>query len=312
MLVFGAGAGGMTAALVAATEGLDVLLCEKTAQVGGTTATSGGTIWVAGTTHSKTLPKADSIDDARRYLDGEIGARGREMREAFFATGAEALDYLDKHTDVKFKVNDPYPDYHPEMPGGARGGRALASMAFDGRKLGADFELLRAPVPEFTVLGGMMVGRDEIKHLIRPWSSLTSLRLSTRLVWRQLVDRVRHSRGTRLLLGNALVGRLLYSLKKNKHATLAVNARLVELVREGDRVTGALIEVDGKRQAVRARRGVVLATGGCAASARWRDDLMQGVRIPYTLAFAGDSGDGLDAAVGAGVLSICVMPSFFR
>jgi succinate dehydrogenase/fumarate reductase flavoprotein subunit len=299
LLIFGAGAGGMTAALVAAQEGLDVLLCEKTAQVGGTTATSGGTIWVPGSTHSNSTSRPSDIESARQYLDSEVGNYGSpELRDAFLTAGAEALDYLDKHSEVKFKANDPYPDYHPDRPAGALGGRALSPLEFDGRKLGVDFALLRSPMPELMVLGGMMVARNEIKYLIRPWASLKAFTLTCRSVWNYLFQRVTYSRGTRLLLGNALVGRLLYSLRR-KNVGIAVNAGLVELVKDNGRIEGAVVEMSGRKQRIRARRGIVLATGGCAASTTWRKKTM-GVDIPNVLAFSGDSGDGLDAAAAVG------------
>jgi succinate dehydrogenase/fumarate reductase flavoprotein subunit len=300
LLVIGSGAGGMTAALVAAQEGLNVLLCEKTSLIGGTTATSGGTIWVPGSNQSKLTARPDKVDDARVYLDGEVGKFGApELREAFFAAGAQALDYLEKHSEVKFKANNPYPDYHPEQPGGALGGRALTPPVFDGRKLGADFKLLRPPVPEFMVLGGMMVGRDEIKYFIRPWASLKAFTLTFRLLWNHLKDRLRYSRGTRLLLGNSLVGRLLFSVRQ-KGVEIALDARLVELVKTKSAVEGAVIEWQGRQQRIRARRGVVLATGGCAASAKWRADTVKDAPIPHSLAFAGDSGDGLEAGMAVG------------
>lgn len=298
LLVFGSGAAGMTAAVVGACEGLAVLLCEKTSQVGGTTATSGGTTWVPGNTQSRKTSRPDSVEASLRYLDGEIGPAGRAQREAFAASAAEAFDYLERNTEVRFKANDPYPDYHAEAPGGALGGRALAPLAFDGTKLGRDFARLRAPMPEFMVLGGMMVGRDEIKHLIRPWRSRAAFMLSARLVLRYLRDRLRHARGTRLLLGQALVGRLFYSCLQ-KGVEVAVDTRLVELVREGGRVVGAVVDGAKGRQRIRARRGVVLATGGCAASQAWRDRLLDR-KIPHALAFAGATGDGLDAAIGVG------------
>jgi succinate dehydrogenase/fumarate reductase flavoprotein subunit len=299
VLVFGAGAAGMTAALVAANEGLDVLLCEKTSQVGGTTSTSGGTIWVPGTTHSKATGRPSDIESARRYLDGEVGNYGApELREAFLEAGAEALDYLDKNTDVKFKANDPYPDYHPDRPHGALGGRALSPLAFDGKKLGSDFSLLRPPMPEFMVLGGMMVARDEIKYLIQPWASLKAFKVACQRVWQHLTQRLTHSRGTRLLLGNALAGRLLYSLRQ-KGVDIATQASLSELVRKGAKVEGAVVNINGKLQRVRARRAVVLATGGCAASDKWRRETMD-VDIPHVLAFSGNTGDGMDAAEAVG------------
>jgi succinate dehydrogenase/fumarate reductase flavoprotein subunit len=299
LLVFGAGCGGMTAALVGASEGLKVLLCEKTPQVGGTTATSGGTIWVPGSSQSKSSARPSDIESARQYLESEVGAfGGAHLRDAFLAAGGAALDYLEKNSEVKFRVNNPYPDYHPERPAGTLGGRALSPLEFDGRKLGADFSLVRPPVPEFMVLGGMMVARDEIDYLIRPWASLKAFTLTLRVGWNYLRQRLTQPRGTRLLLGNALVGRLLFSLRR-KGADIAVNARLVELVKQGNAVQGAVVEIDDRKLRIRARRGVVLATGGCAASERWRRDVLN-VPIPHTLAFAGDSGDGLDAGVAAG------------
>ncbi len=302
VLVFGSGCGGMTAALVAANEGLDVMLCEKAAQLGGTTAISGGAIWVPGTTQSGRAGAPDSVDAAREYLKGELKEFDvPALREAFLKTGAEAVDYLERHTEVKFRAYNPYPDYHAERPGGAAGGRALSPLPFDGRLLGADFKLVRPPMAEIAPLGGMMVGRDEIALLIRPLASIKAFTVSTRLLARHFVDRLRYARGTRLLLGNALVARLFSSLRA-RGAKVAVQAKLLELVREQDAVTGAVVDLGGKTQRIRARRGVVLATGGCASSAKWRAQLLKNVVVPHSLADAGDTGDGLDAALAIGAV----------
>lgn len=302
VLVFGSGCGGMTAALVAANEGLDVMLCEKSAQLGGTTAISGGAIWVPGTTQSGRAGAPDSVDAAREYLKGELKEFDvPALREAFLKTGAEAVDYLERHTEVKFRAYNPYPDYHAEQPGGASGGRALSPLPFDGRLLGADFKLVRPPMAEIAPLGGMMVGRDEIALLIRPLASIKAFTVSTRLLARHFVDRLRYARGTRLLLGNALVARLFFSLRA-RGAKVAVQAKLLELVREQDAVIGAVVDLGGKTQRIRARRGVVLATGGCASSAKWRAQLLKDVVVPHSLADEGDTGDGLDAALAIGAV----------
>src|ERR1700710_1921710 len=97
VLVAGAGAGGMTAALVCALQGLDVLLCEKSGQVGGTTATSAGTIWVPGTRQARGAGMTDTIDDARRYLDAIIGVAD-QRREIYLNTAAGVVDYLDRNS----------------------------------------------------------------------------------------------------------------------------------------------------------------------------------------------------------------------
>ena len=301
-LVFGSGAAGLCAALVGRLEGLDVLLCEKTPLIGGTTATSGGTIWVPGSHQSQLTPTPDDLDSARRYLEGELGNDGAsELREALLSSGPAMLDYLESKTEVRFKANSPYPDYHAERPGGAQGGRALSPLPFDGRLLGADFAMLRPPRDEFMVLGGMMVGRDEIRHLIRPWRSLQSLRIAARIVGRYARDRLSYRRGTRLLLGNALVGRLLYSYR-NLGGRVALNTALQELCVEGGRVLGATVQADSGVRRIRARRGVVLATGGPSSSASWRERLLPGRDLPWSLAFDGNTGDGLDAGLAIGAV----------
>ena len=125
VLVFGAGAAGMTAALIAHHEGLDVLLCEKTEAVGGITSTSGGTTWVPGTQLSVDAGVPDSVDDARRFLQSVVGERGGdEAREAFLQSGPLAIDELQRISDVKFVAAAAHPDY-VTGPGAAFGGRAL-------------------------------------------------------------------------------------------------------------------------------------------------------------------------------------------
>ncbi len=301
-LVLGSGAAGLCAALVGRLEGLNVLLCEKTPLIGGTTATSGGTIWIPGSHQSQLTPTPDNLDSARRYLEGELGNDGAsELREALLSSGPAMLDYLDSKTEVRFKANSPYPDYHAERPGGAQGGRALSPLPFDGRLLGADFAMLRPPRNEFMVLGGMMVGRDEIRHLIRPWRSLQSLRIAARIVGRYARDRLSYRRGTRLLLGNALVGRLLYSYR-TLGGRVALNTALQGLWVEGGRVLGATVQADSGVRRIRARCGVVLATGGPSSSASWRERLLPGRDLPWSLAFDGNTGDGLDAGLAIGAV----------
>src|SRR5262245_52030693 len=264
-LVVGAGAGGMKAALTCTLEGLDVLLCEKSAQVGGTTATSAGTIWVIGTRQARDAGFTDTIDDARRYLDVIIGPSADNRREIYLETGKDVVEYLERRSEVKFSAYTKHPDYLVNRPGSTLAGRALAPLPFDGRLLGRDFKLLRPPIGEFMALGGMMIGRDDIEPLTRPLGSVASFRKAVSLVWRQARDRLSHRRGTRLLMGNALAARLLMSLKAQK-VPIRLNAALRELIIEDGRVTGAVVGNNGKAQRITARRGVILATGGFGGS----------------------------------------------
>ncbi len=300
MLVVGAGGAGLTAAVVGAEEGLRVLLCEKSSQVGGTTAMSGGTVWVPGTELSVRDGVPDTIAAGRTYLEGEIGAFLRpDMIDAFLHSGNEAISYLEKRTDVKFRAATRHPDYHPNRAGGTVGGRALLPVPFDGRLLGRDFDLVRPPMPEFLALGGMMVGREEIPHLVRPFGSAASFRLTLKLLARHLADRMRYRRGTRLLMGNALIARLLLSAR-TRGVDIRTDTALTELLTSGGRVTGAVLTSGATRTRVRATRGIVLATGGFAASTRWRDDLMAGLGVDHWVTFSGATGDALDAATAIG------------
>jgi succinate dehydrogenase/fumarate reductase flavoprotein subunit len=292
VIVLGAGMGGMCAALIAAQEGLDVILCEKTGQVGGTTATSAGTLWIPGAAGRG----AEDIDQARTYLDAETGNRGdRSLREAFLASGPEAVEYLQRHTEVKLRPVGPHPDYHPDKPGWSMQGRALGPYPFDGRKLGKDFNLVRAPISPFMVLGGLMIGRDDIPHFVKPFRSFKSLLHVAQIVTRHMIDRLTRERGTRLIMGNALVAHLLFSLQKKK-VRLRLNCPLVELIVGPSGIEGAIVNFKGERKRVRARRGVVLATGGFSGSKWMRAEFFAPRIVPYTTAFSGNSGDGITAA----------------
>jgi succinate dehydrogenase/fumarate reductase flavoprotein subunit len=299
VLVFGAGMGGMCAALIAAHENLDVLLCEKTDQVGGTTSTSAGTVWIPGSSQSKRDGVPDSADDARRFLEAEIGPRAVTVREAFLEAGPTALDYLDARTEVKFRAPPRHPDYHSNRPGRALAGRALAPLPFDGRLLGTDFARVRPPIAPFMVLGGMMVGKDDIPVLLKPFGSLNAFASAAKLILRHAADRLRYRRGTRLVMGNALVGRLFYSLRARK-VPIAFDARLVELVTKADHIDGAVVDIGSSRQTIRARRGVILATGGFAPNEKLRSEFMPGLPVAHSNAFAGADGDGFAAARAAG------------
>jgi 3-oxosteroid 1-dehydrogenase len=300
VLVFGSGAAGMACALVAAQEGLQVLLCEKSSLIGGTTAISGGEMWIPGSHHSRAQGIVDGAGEAARYWEAEVGeATASAHRSAFLRHAPEAIEYLERHTELRFRAVAPHPDYHQDLPGASAGGRPLATLPFDGRRLGADFARLRPPRTDFMVFGGMMVTRDDIVALLKPLASWKSFAASASLVGRFLRDRLRHPRGTRLVLGNALVARMLYSLRA-KGVEIAVDTPLQSLVHEGDAVTGAVVRAQGRVQHIRARRGVVLATGGFAADPALRARYMKALPIEHALCFSGDTGDALTAALAIG------------
>lgn len=301
LLIVGAGAGGMTAALSGALRGLDVLLCEKTDQVGGITSTSGGTIWIPGTHLSVEAGVPDTPEAAHRFLRAVVGERGGdEVRAAFLEAGPKMVEELQQHTEVKLVAAQAHPDYIGNVPGEAYGGRALAPSPFDGRRLGKeDFARVRPPRQEFMVLGGMMAARNEIDALLHPFSSLDNFQLATRTVLRYVSDRLRYPRGTRLVMGNALVAQLLFSLRQTQ-TPLLFETRLVTLIKDQNAVVGAVIEGPQGRQRIHARRGVVLATGGIAHNAMLRRQLYPEAALARCLAPTTNTGDGVETALNSG------------
>lgn len=287
LVVLGSGASGMTAALVAAMEGARVLVLESTRFVGGTSARSSGTLWI---------PR-DA--EAERYLDALVGDKAeRALRQAFLAAGPEMIDFLERQAGFAFKPYPSHPDYRQELPGAASGVRPLEPPGFDGRRLGAEFERLGWPIPELMLFGGMMVTRGEAARLLRAARSLDGMRLGARLVLRYLADRLRFARGTRLVLGNALVARLFHALVARK-VPVWTEARTTQLVGRGG-VRGVVVHRGGKEQRIRALRGVVLAGGGFPAGEALREKHFRQPVARHTAAYEGCIGDTLRLGLEAG------------
>jgi len=310
--VFGSGAAGLTAALTASALGLKVAVFEKDAFIGGTTATSGGTCWVPGN-HLARGRCDDSVESAARYLDAEIGEPDTDgRRAAFLASAGPAFEFIERSSELRFTLPMPYPDYHMSQPGAATGGRALQPAPFDGRRLGADFKRLRAPNRGLMILGGLMVSRPEAPLLARPWSSRRALVFATRSMLRYARDRVHHTRSTRLLLGNALVAALMVTLR-NRGVEIHTETPLALLHGREGRIDGADCLHDGRRVRLRARRAVVLATGGFSSSRSLRALLAPHRAVEWHLSAPGATGDGLECAraVGAAMENDHRDPFFF-
>lgn len=294
LLIAGGGPAGMTAALVASLEGLDVLLCEKSNQVGGTGSTSAGTLWIPGNSQSRAAGFSDSSEQADLYLNALIGeATNRELRNAYLQTGPKAIDYLCARSDVQFLPCGNHPDYRSNMPGAAVAGRAIVPEPFDGRLLGAEFQRIRPPVPEFMVFGGLMVGKADISRLVGRFDSFANFIYCAKLFARYVADRLKYKRGTRLMMGNALVGRLFYSLRKRK-VPILFDAPIVRLTGDRRGVKGACLNVGGREILIKARKGVVLATGGYAHNKRFRETFMPQPVPEYSMSYEGNRGDGVD------------------
>jgi hypothetical protein len=293
LVVLGSGAAGLTAALVGCVEDLRVLLVEKTDYIGGTTAYSAGTCWIPNNAFLRLKGVLDDDVLAERYLDALVGSFApRELRMAFLAAAPRMVSYLSERCDIRFRSYDSFVDYRTEIPGVRLGGRPLEPMPFDGRKLGSDFNKVRWPIPEWGLFGGRMsILRPEANRLLRiARLSPDAILLGSRLIARYLRDRFSYLRGTRLVLGNALVANLFHNILQLGGA-VRLHARTIQLIAEQRGVLGILLQHEGRELRIRSRRGVVLAGGGFPANAEWRDRYLRQPAAQFTPACDGCVGE---------------------
>ena len=302
-LVVGSGAAGMSAAVTAGHRGLNVLIVEKESCFGGTTARSGGWLWIPGTSLARQWGIVEGPDQARSYLRHEAGNSFDAARvDAFLSAGPEAVDFFTSRTALRFDMPLVFPDYHAEAPGGAQGGRSMVTRPFDGRELGRHLKNLGAALPELTVFGMMLGSGKEIVHFMRATKSLTSAIYVAKRLSRHFMDVMRYGRGMTLTNGNALAGRLAKSAFDLK-IPLWLSSPVRELIVENGAVRGAMVEREGRLVRVNAKRGVILACGGFP-----HDIIRRKAMFPhaptgaehYSPGPTGNTGDGLRLAEAVG------------
>src|SRR3954468_9821351 len=303
VLVAGSGCSGMSAAVTAGHHGLKVLIVEKEPKFGGTTARSGGWLWIPGTSLARAWGIVESPEQARTYLRHEAGNGFDAARvDAFLAAGPEAVDFFTTKTALRFDMPLTFPDYHAEAPGGAQGGRSMVTRPFDARELGDHIRDIGRPLPELTVFGMMLGSGKEIVHFMRATRSLASAVYVAKRLSKHAIDVMRHGRGMNLTNGNALAGRLAKSAFDLK-IPLWLSSPVRELIVEHGAVRGAVVERHGKLIRVHAKRGVVLACGGFPHDIARRKAMFPHAPSGaehFSPGPAGNTGDGLRLAEGAG------------
>ena len=296
VLVVGTGASGMSAAVTAAYQGLKVLVVDKAPVYGGTTARSGGWLWIPGTKLAREQGVNEPAGAARAYLQHEATTHFDAARvDAFLENGPKAFDFFTENTCVQFDMPPVFPDYHAEAPGGQPGGRSMVTRPFDARELGSRVAQLAPPVPELTVFGMMLGSGKELWHFLRAFKSFESFFYVAKRFGGHLLDVVRHGRGMTLTNGNALAGRLAKAAM-DLDVPVWLDSAVKKLIVEGDAVVGARVVRDGQPVDIRVRRGVVLACGGFPYDVERRKQLFPHAPTGhehFTPSPALNTGDGL-------------------
>ena len=274
VIVIGSGCGGLTAALTAdISNPAKVLVIEKSHLIGGTSATSGGVIWIPDNHLGKEKGAQDSISEAKDYLKATIPADefNEPLIDAYLDQGPKMVKFMQDHTDARYTSLEHYPDYFQDAPGVKLGNRALEPLPVSADVLGDDVDNLHPSGPQTIVFGRYGVNFEESHAFTTQspgWFRLFAKIFLT--YWLDFSWRIKRKRSRRLAFGAASVTRLFASVKK-RNIPIWRSAELKEFILGDNRVIGAVIHKDGRLIKVQARRGVIVASGGFGQNQEMRE-----------------------------------------
>jgi 3-oxosteroid 1-dehydrogenase len=292
VVVVGSGAAGMTAALAAAKHGLSVVLLEKAAHFGGSTARSGGGVWIPNNEVLRRDGVQDSAEAARAYLHAIIGdAVPAERIDTYLERGPEALSFLLANSPLEMQWVPDYSDYYPEAPGGRLGGRSVEPKPFDRKRLGADRALLEpdysdAPLNVTVTQADFRWATLALRH---PRGILRVLRIGLRWILAMLTRKDLCARG------QAFAAAVRLGLR-GAGVPVLLETALEDLVVEDGRVAGVVVTQGNAQRTIRARHGVVLASGGFEHNEAMRKEYQrEPIGTDWTVGAAANTGDGIRA-----------------
>lgn len=262
VVVVGSGAAGLAAAVTARKRGLDVVVLEKEPVFGGTTALSGGVLWIPLSGHGRGQNQADTVQAVHRYLMGETGNYyDAAAVSAFIEQGPKMVEFFERETAMQF-VPTRYPDYHPDAHGGVDIGRSILAKPYDIRGLGKNMCRLKPPLKTITFMGMMFNSSNaDLQHFFRATKSFTSFLYVARRLATHIKELLIYRRGINVTSGNALAARMAQSAL-DLDIPILTSTRAVQVLMEDGRAVGVLAAGTDGEQRIIARQAVVLAAGG--------------------------------------------------
>lgn len=287
----------MTAALAAGSQGLETILVEKSGYFGGSTARSGGGVWIPGNYALEAAGQDDDPELSKQYLDAIVGdVVPKVRRDTYIDRGPEVMDFLREHTPVRFRWVPQYADYHPEAPGGRSGGRSCEPVPLDARFLGDELDRLH---PQYTKApANLIVTQADYRKISLGLRSVRGPLTMLRVLLRRVVSGLR---GRRMFaMGNAIAIGLRKGLL-DAGVPVHYDTELTDLVLDDGRVVGVRVVHDGSEHVVRARRGVVLGSGGFERNLEMREKHQpRPTSVDWTTGSEFNTGGGILAGVAAG------------
>jgi 3-oxosteroid 1-dehydrogenase len=295
-VIIGSGGGSMAAALFVASIGRRPLILEKTDKIGGSTAMSGGVLWIPNHPLQKAAGVADSLDAGRRYLNAAVGddagpGASPARKEAFLRAGPPMIEFLQAQ-GMRFVRAEGWSDYYDELDGGCPRSRSLAAPMLDARDMGPLFDKLRmGPM-------AMPLPVEQTRNITLATRTLPGMIQGARMLLR--LRRGAKTGKPMLSYGGSLQGRMLM-LADQKGVPIRTETGVVELIEEGGRIAGVVAENAGRRLRVRARDGVLVNAGGFSHNQAMRRAFgPQPASIQWTNANPGDTGEMIEAARAKG------------
>ena len=297
VVVVGAGGAGMTAALAAQARGLETVLLEKSSYFGGSTARSGGGVWIPNNYALKAAGQGDDPEQSRLYLDSIVGdVVPKVRRDTYLDRGPEVMEFIKESTPLRFVWVPQYADYHPEAPGGRAAGRSAEPVPLDARFLGDELGRLH---PQYTKApANMIVTQADYRKISLGLRTVRGPLTMVKVLLRRIVSLVRGQK--MYAMGNAIAIGLRKGLM-DAGVPVHYDAELADLVLEDGRVVGVRVLRDGQETVVRARRGVILGSGGFEKNLEMREKYQpQPTSVDWTTGSQFNTGGGVLAGIAAG------------